>query len=74
MNPMSKVLGLGFVSPLLGGSTLPSLPLLSGSCSIILCMSTANVAVGLVRDRDLDDGAEVHVAQGKAELQSSNWL
>ena len=37
-------------------------------------MSTANVAVGLVRDGGLDDGAEVHVAQGKAELQSSDRL
>ena len=37
-------------------------------------MSTANVAVGLVRDEGLDDGAEVYIAQGKAELQSSNRL
>ena len=37
-------------------------------------MSTADVAVGLVRDGGLDDGAEVQVAQGKAELQSSDRL
>ena len=32
------------------------------------------VAVDEVRDRGLDDGAEAHVTQGKAELQGSERL
>ena len=35
-------------------------------------MSIADEAVGLVRDKGLDDGgAGMHVAQGKAELQAA---
>ena len=38
-------------------------------------MSAANEAVGLVRDKGLDDGgAEMHVARGKAELQGNDRL
>ena len=37
-------------------------------------MSTACEAVGLVRDGGLDDGAGVHVAQGKAELQAAGSI
>ena len=38
---------------------------------LFIVIDEADEAVDLVRDGDLDDGAGMHVAQGKAELQGN---